>query len=469
MKKLIFAAGVLIGLCATAALTASAVTLPHGAAIFETSLQSRISSTDTSMTLVSTSTSSGEALQSGYQCFTIDEGRTDAEYVCGTLTSARTVTGLERGLSYLTGTTTVSANQHAHRVGANVKITDFPLIQRLRNQLNGAEIIPNGLVITGTSTVSTDCSTLSGNTQICAKGYIDTRVSAGAANSNESTAGLVELATPNEAASSTLLGSTGARLVLGANLATTSCQIATTSVLVASSTTGKLDGGCFNAGYSYAFTGTNTFSSATTTFNATTSIAASASNKLVLNGVPYSFPSTAMASGTYMTTNGSGTVVGMRPDFGLISSTTISSVASTTISNIPAVSDLTVYIDIPAASQVATEEVSIQFNTDTSADYSWLVTNDAGTRYGAQSKNVAVVNSPAGIANVGQFIVLNITNRARFHSYLSRSQMVGDITNGSMSYGGGQWNGTAPINSITIGSTSNLPNGTAIRIYGSVQ
>ena len=44
----------------------------------------------------------------GYQCFTIDEGRTDAEYVCGTLTAAKTVTNLERGLDPLTGTTRIA-------------------------------------------------------------------------------------------------------------------------------------------------------------------------------------------------------------------------------------------------------------------------------------------------------------------------------------------------------------------------
>ena len=84
-------------------------------------------------------------LSNGFHCYTIDEGRTDAEYVCGTLTSAKTVTGLTRGVSYLTGTSTVSANQHAHRVGANVKVTDYPLIQILRAILNGNDFLPNRL------------------------------------------------------------------------------------------------------------------------------------------------------------------------------------------------------------------------------------------------------------------------------------------------------------------------------------
>jgi hypothetical protein len=38
-----------------------------------------------------------------------------------------------------TGTTSNSALKFAHRVGANVKITDFPVLQILRNQAAGAD------------------------------------------------------------------------------------------------------------------------------------------------------------------------------------------------------------------------------------------------------------------------------------------------------------------------------------------
>ncbi len=61
------------------------IPLPQGAAVFQTSLQSRISSSDTSMTLVSNSLRGGETL-SGYNCFTLDEGRSDSEFVCGSVT-----------------------------------------------------------------------------------------------------------------------------------------------------------------------------------------------------------------------------------------------------------------------------------------------------------------------------------------------------------------------------------------------
>jgi hypothetical protein len=117
--------------------------LPAAPAVFETSLQDRITESDTSLTLVSTSTASGEAIPTGYHCFTLDEGRSDAEFVCGTLGGDRAVTSLERGVSFITGTSTVTANKHDHRKGANVKVTDFPVIQRMRAQLSGSDTIPN--------------------------------------------------------------------------------------------------------------------------------------------------------------------------------------------------------------------------------------------------------------------------------------------------------------------------------------
>jgi hypothetical protein len=113
------------------------VALPSGTAHFETSLQDRISSTDSSMSIVSASVRGGGTL-SGYQCFTVDEGRSDAEFICGTL-SGTTVSTLERGIDPLTGTSTVATLKFAYRKGANIKITDFPFILRVRNQANGAE------------------------------------------------------------------------------------------------------------------------------------------------------------------------------------------------------------------------------------------------------------------------------------------------------------------------------------------
>jgi hypothetical protein len=213
------------------------VALPQGPALFETSLQSRITSSDSSMTLVSTSTASGEVLQSGYHCFTLDEGRTDAEFVCGTLTSARTITSLERGVSYLTASTTVAANQHAHRTGANVKVTDYPVIQRMRNQLNGSDTIPN---ILSYAAGTPACASAH---QICDYTFITGLAFSGAGVIDASSVarGVVELATGVEAASSTAQGSSGI-LAIPATLATSTYNSGTAALrVVMTGNGGKID------------------------------------------------------------------------------------------------------------------------------------------------------------------------------------------------------------------------------------
>lgn len=148
--------------------------LPTGTATFESSLASGITSDATTMTLTSVAIRGGSTV-SGYECFTIDEGSAQAEYVCGTASST-SVTGLERGISPADGVTQVASLQFSHRRGASVKITDFPLIQRLRSQNAGAGTYENVLqyasgvtpsggsdlvdveyltsVVTGTSTLS---------------------------------------------------------------------------------------------------------------------------------------------------------------------------------------------------------------------------------------------------------------------------------------------------------------------------
>ena len=111
------------------------VALPSGTANFESSLASGITDTATTMTLTSVAIRGGGTL-SGYQCFAIDEGAAQAEFVCGTASST-SVTGLTRGLSPADGITEDTDLQFSHRRGASVKITDFPLIQRIKSQNDG--------------------------------------------------------------------------------------------------------------------------------------------------------------------------------------------------------------------------------------------------------------------------------------------------------------------------------------------
>jgi hypothetical protein len=197
--------------------------LPQAAALFETSLAGRIISTDTSMTLAANSVG-GSAL-SGYNCFTIDEGRSEAEFVCGTV-SGTSVTGLERGVSALTGTTTSPTFAYTHRVGANVKITDFPLLQRLKAQANGEDTYQNILSYTSHPTFTATA-------QLVDKKYVDDIAFSGAAVVDATTLarGVVELATQAEAASSTSQGSAGV-LAIPASAATSTFNAATAALRV---------------------------------------------------------------------------------------------------------------------------------------------------------------------------------------------------------------------------------------------
>jgi hypothetical protein len=281
------------------------VALPQGPALFETSLQSRISSTDTSMTLVANSVRGGSSL-SGYQCFTLDEGRTDAEFVCGSI-SGTSVTSLERGIDALTGTSTNSVLKFAHRVGANVKVTDFPLIARLRNQANGIETFPNLLTYTNTVLIGVGSPT----TTIATKYYVDNVVTGGAANADDTTKGLVETATAAEAAAGTSLGSTGARLALPASIA--NATPSATTLVPITSAAGKLAQGFLDLTQTFSPSALWTFSAgllgtASSTFVATTSINASnvLGNALILNGIKYAFPSQLGASSTVLSTDANG-------------------------------------------------------------------------------------------------------------------------------------------------------------------
>lgn len=184
--------------------------IPTPVALFETSLASAITSSASSMTLTSATDKAGNTLASSTYAFVIDSGTSQEEVVIADCTGTA-CTNMTRGISPLTGTTTVASLQFAHRRGASVKITDAPQLLILSRLTNGIQQFPNLLSYKS----GTACSVGSGNGTICDKAYIDGVAVAGASNANETTKGIVEIATDIEGASTTQMGSTGARLVLG--------------------------------------------------------------------------------------------------------------------------------------------------------------------------------------------------------------------------------------------------------------
>jgi len=118
--------------------------VPNVVADFQTSLASKLVTTETSsMTLVSGTTKDGVTLN-GLYGFTLDEGTSNKEYLVATCVNTA-CTGLTRGISAVTGSSSVAALIKEHRRGASVKITDHPLLTILSNLMNGRDTIPYSL------------------------------------------------------------------------------------------------------------------------------------------------------------------------------------------------------------------------------------------------------------------------------------------------------------------------------------
>ena len=301
--------------------------IPSTPAVFETYLANSQGSTDTSFTLASASLRDGTSL-SGYNCFTIDSNTPTLEYECGTV-SGTTVSNVTRGIDAVTGTTTVASLQFAHRRGADVKITDYPLLTILGRMANGQDTYPNLLQYANTVLINS----LSASTTLATKYYVDQTAVSGAPNATPTVKGIVQFATGLQAASSTATGSTGALLALGNGIATDTPSVPQSvsgSHVIMSTIGGFLNQAWLNLSDAFTWTGNHIFNG-TLTANATTTIAASSvtNNALSLNGIAYAFPPTQSASSTVLSTNGSGQLYWTNAPVGSYVGTTISTSTAT--------------------------------------------------------------------------------------------------------------------------------------------
>ena len=239
--------------------------IPVPVALFETSLQAGITSSATSMTLISTSTEDGTNLTNGtVYGFIVDEGSPSEEFVLGTASSSKIVS-MTRGVSVITGNTSVAALQEAHRRGASVKITSAPVLLVLSRIMNGDETIPNLLSYTATTTPTSD-------TQLVHKYYVDALIAASAPVATESVAGIGLFSTQAElilgTATGTYSGVTYSLFPQSKYFNTT--QSATTTVPV-TGTNGKLSQSFLDLTEAFTFSGGLTSSGATTISGALTS------------------------------------------------------------------------------------------------------------------------------------------------------------------------------------------------------
>ncbi len=184
--------------------------IPKISALYESSLASALSAAGSSCTVVSATDRDGNAL-SGRYGIVIDEGSADEEFLIGTF-SGNTYTIEYRGLDADAPNTEVSANKKAHRRGASVKITDYPVMGVLRNILNGDETLPNVIkYASGVTPTNPD--------DLVDKEYVDTLTveQSGVPDASTNVQGSVEIATQAEVDAGTEDGAV-AKLVITPNL-----------------------------------------------------------------------------------------------------------------------------------------------------------------------------------------------------------------------------------------------------------
>jgi len=194
-------------------------------------------------------------------------------------------TGCTRGLAfYGTSEAAVTANQKSHPSGAGVIMTNVGQFYNNFMDIDSAQTIAGIKTFSSYPKISSYAAPTS-DEQFAPKKYVDDVALVSAPDANETTKGVSELATGAEAAAGTSSGS-AARLVLPASLATTTSQVATTSVPV-TGTNGKLSDNFTDFSLNKTWTGTNSFATTTTATSTVTSetVASSSITQLNLNGV----------------------------------------------------------------------------------------------------------------------------------------------------------------------------------------
>jgi len=145
---------------------------------FETQLSGAIAIGATSFTLQSVTDTDAVILSDGIYCFTIDRDSTGAkEYLIGQLTGA---TKTVSSISSVGRQGVLTANaQRAHRIGANVIISDHSILAAISRIFSG-----QGTINPAAPLEYTTAPTLSSATQIATKGYVDSVVSGGTVNTD---------------------------------------------------------------------------------------------------------------------------------------------------------------------------------------------------------------------------------------------------------------------------------------------
>lgn len=337
-----------------------------------------------------------------------------------------TLTGVQRGLdrSYPYTASTTLALPHAGQT--RLILSNPPQVYNSYAALTNANTFSAVNTFGSTTPPTYDADPIWANfsTQILADvSYVNSVVAAGAANASETVKGIGQLATAAQAALGTSLGSTGARLILGNNLATSTPGVQVTNVIPVTGTNEKLSQAFLDLTQGFTTSGAWIFnamatlnggllSTGSSTLVGTTTIGASSvlNNAVRFNSIPYSFPSIQGVAGTALIDNGSGVLswgAGANSQY---------TYASTTASAVAVNSNLTSpFVTIPSGVLTASSTISVQgevacTGTGSGGTCSVSVVDNSGNTYISQSWN-----APTNSTNVVPFTI-NINAKSSISS-----------------------------------------------------
>lgn len=239
----------------------------------------------------------------------------------------------------------------------------------------------------------------------------------------------------------------------------------------------------FDTAANYTNTGLWTFSNglittASSTLNATTTIGASSvfGSPLILNAISYAFPSVQGASSTVLSTNGSGVLTWVNPEWQLLSATTLASAQRGATTSVSARSQYMVVVRQPSAAAVA-GNLTIRFNTSYSGYASLMSETDAGGMTVEELTGTGYMGMVFGTGGSGTTSPMTVTANIYASSTLVKTvqgtaSVYSSVTSAPSMYEfAGQWNDSSnAITSITVLRVSSgaetFPAGTEIKIYG---
>lgn len=236
----------------------------------------------------------------------------------------------------------------------------------------------------------------------------------------------------------------------------------------------KWGSGTIDLTASYIWTGLHVFQASTTHATTTTRglIASSTpAQPVVLNGLPYSTPSTRAASSTVLFENASGALVWMQPEFHKVAETILQASTGTTTITVPTRQD---YIVSVFATSSATAGFAMQVNTDTGRKYDYS-RNLAGGTLGAIANTNFTLKTGINMFDTGTHLQafgrIEVTGVAAGVKLVTWNLVGGSLVGSppDNSIGGGYYKDTSGgVTSFSFGGQGvNFEAGTRFTIYAS--